>query len=128
MAIQYPQENRMQMITQEIVRRTNDHGRRLRTTEDKILTIEDKLNSMEENLIEKTKKINDRFTEMEANVNNMNDQLMRLNNNMEKINKQITNFARKRDIKELERMFELLNPIRQEFITRAEVDKLHNVS
>jgi predicted nucleic acid-binding Zn-ribbon protein len=124
MAIQYPQDNRVQMIVQEIVRRTNDHGRRLRDVEDKIRTIEDRLNSMEENFIEKAKKSNERFTDIEASRKDISDTLLKLDNNMEKINKQIINFARKRDIKELERMFELLNPIRQEFITRDEVERI----
>ena len=114
----------MQMILQELVRRTNDHARRLRSVEDKVQTIEDRLNSTEENIIDKTKKMNERFADIEATLKNISDELTKLKNSSEKINKQAADFARKRDIKELERMFELLNPIRQEFITRDELEKI----
>lgn len=124
MPAQYPQENRMQMILQELVRRTNDHARRLRSAEDKVQTIEDRLNSTEENIIDKTKKMNERFADIEATLKNISDELTKLKNSSERINKQAADFARKRDIKELERMFELLNPIRQEFITRDELEKI----
>ncbi len=124
MPIQYPQENRMQMVLQELVRRTNDHARRVRSVEDKVETIEDRLNSIEESIIDKTKKMNDHFTDIEISLKNISDEITKLRNSSDKINKQVADFARKRDIKELERMFELLNPIRQEFITRDELEKI----
>ena len=120
-----PQDNRIQIIVQEIIRRTNDQGRRIRIVEDKIQTIEDRMNSLEENIIRKSKKTNERFTDNEVDLKNIKNSLIRLDNNLDRINKQIKNFARKRDIKELERMFELLNPIRQEFVTRKEIDKIN---
>ena len=64
-------------------------------------------------LLEKMKKINNKFIEMEADVKNIGDDLLRIKNNLEKINKQISRFAMKRDIKEIERMFDLLRPARE---------------
>ena len=49
-------------------------------------------------------------------MKNLSDELTGLKNNLEKINRQINKFARKRDIREMERMMDLLNPMRQEFV------------
>ena len=53
----------------------------------------------------------------------VNDEIFRMRNNLEKINRQVNKFARKRDIKEIEKMFELLSPLKQEFVTKGELEE-----
>jgi predicted nucleic acid-binding Zn-ribbon protein len=107
------EQNRDQIILQELVRRSNDETRRIRELEKRFQMLEEKTSSLEGTILEKTNKIDSKFIEMEADVKNIGDELLRIKNNLEKINKQMGRFALKRDIKEIERMFDLLNPVKE---------------
>jgi len=43
----------------------------------------------------------------------MDEQLLKIQNSLDKINKQMDKFARKADIKEMEKMIELISPIEE---------------
>ncbi len=111
---------KFQIILQELVRRTNDFNSRVRGIEQRVQSLEERTNSIEESNIEKTKKINDKFLDNEARFRSINDELIMMRNTLEKINRQITKFAMKKDVKEVEKMFEILSPIRNEFVTEEE--------
>lgn len=110
-----------QSIIQELVRRSNEEARRLRSLEQRLDALETRTAKTEENVIEKMKKANSKFTDFDAALKNISDELISLKSSLERINKQINKFARKRDIKEIEKMFDLLSPIRQEFVTRDDL-------
>lgn len=110
-----------QSIIQELVRRSNEEARRLRSLEQRLDALESRTVRTEEGVIEKMKKANSKFMDFDVSLKNISDELVALKNSFERINKQINKFARKRDIKEIERMFDLLSPIRQEFVTRDDL-------
>jgi predicted nucleic acid-binding Zn-ribbon protein len=111
------------MIVQELVRRTNDYSRRLRQIEQRIGSMEDRINIAEEKHNERFKKVNEKMAMGEADIRNINDEVIKLKNNFERVTKHINQFARKRDLLEIEKMFELLSPIRQEFVTKEELEE-----
>lgn len=117
------EDSRTSMILQELVRRTNEETRRLRDLEQNVLTLQEKTNSLENLVLSNTKKSNDKFSSIEARINILESELAKIANSLEKINKQINRFARKTDIRELERMFDLLSPVKQEFVTRDELEE-----
>ena len=102
-----------QMVMQELVRRTNEDTRRLRDMEERLLSLEEKANALEESYIEKIRKISSRFTDMEAAIRNLGDELAVLKNSLERVNKQMETVARKKDIREIEKMFDLLSPMKK---------------
>jgi len=118
-----PQHESYQMIIQELVRRSNEEARRLRSLEQRMDALESRTASLEENIIEKMKKANSKFTDFDVALKSLTDEITTLKNSLDRINKQINKFARKRDIKEIEKMFELLSPIRQEFVTKDELEE-----
>ncbi|MFC2143714.1 hypothetical protein ACFLQN_04925, partial [Candidatus Aenigmatarchaeota archaeon] len=107
-----------QVIIQELVRRTNDTNLRLRGVEQRVQSLEERTNVIEENTMQKMKKINDKFFDLDASFRNLNDEISIVKNTLEKINRQITKVAFKKDVKEVERMFDLLSPVKNEFVTR----------
>lgn len=118
-----PQHESYQMIIQELVRRSNEEARRLRSLEQRMDALEARTASLEENVIEKMKKASSKFTDFDVALKSLTDELAMLKNSLERVNKQINKFARKRDIKEIEKMFELLSPIRQEFVTQQQMEE-----
>ncbi|MCX6818704.1 MAG: hypothetical protein NT129_01755 [Candidatus Aenigmarchaeota archaeon] len=117
------EEDRSTIILQELVRRSNDESRRLRELEQRVQAIEERTASLEETNLDRIKKINSKLFDVDKSIRDMGIDITNLINNIEKINKQISTFARRRDIKEVEKMFELLSPIRQEFVTKEELEK-----
>lgn len=123
MLIIMAEDEKYQIILQELVRRTNDGNSRLRGLEQRLQSLEERVNNFEENILLKTSKTNDKFLTMEATIRNLADDLLTIKNTLEKINRQVMNFATKKEIKEVERMFDLLNPIRQEFLTKDDLEE-----
>ena len=119
-----PEDTRLPMILQELVRRTNEESRRLRDLEQRIAVLEEKTGSLEDINLSKNKKINDKFAEIEVTVKTAVDDIAKIKNSVEKITSQINKFARKQDVKEIEKMFDLLSPLRQEFVTKDELEEL----
>ncbi len=117
------EDDRMPMIMQELVRRSNDESRRLRDLETRLQNVEERATNLENLSIEKARKLSDKLTEMELTIRHMSDEIAKLENAIERINKQVVKFARKRDIREIEKMFDLLSPIKQEFVTRHELEE-----
>lgn len=117
---------RTDIILQELVRRANEEGRRLRALEQRLQAVETRLDTIEDLNLKNKREIGAKFSQVSASIKSINDEIIKLKNNLDKINKQITRLARKADVKELEKMFELLNPIRQQFVTRKELEELIN--
>jgi K+/H+ antiporter YhaU regulatory subunit KhtT len=115
------QNNKDQIIIKELVRRSNDELRRVRELENRFRLMEDKATSIESMLLEKMKKIDSKFVEMEADIKNISEDLVKIKSNLETINRHMNRFAMKRDLREIERMFDLLSPSKraqeQEIIT-----------
>ncbi len=105
-------EDKIAMIIQELVKRSNDSIRRLHELEGKMQAVDERTSSFENAGIEKTKSANDRFADMEARVRDMEARLIVLENALERLNKQVGRAARSTDVKELERMMDLLSPLR----------------
>jgi len=45
-----------------------------------------------------------------------------MKNMLEKMSRQLSTFARKQDLKEIEHMLDLISPIREEFVTKDELE------
>jgi uncharacterized protein YpuA (DUF1002 family) len=116
-------ENRYQIIVQELIRRSNEDTRRLRSLEQRIDSLENRLGTVEETNLDRTKKANEKFAEFDVKIRDINNELIKIKNTLEKIMRQMGKFAQKSDIKEIERMFELLSPIKQEFVTKDELEE-----
>ena|SRR3989338_7951590 len=109
-------ETNYQVIISELVRRSNEDTRRLRVLEQRIDAMETRVSSVEDASLDKAKKTHIHFTELDESMRRLGEEMITLKNTLDKINKQINNFARKRDIKEIERMLDLLGPQSEEVI------------
>lgn len=99
-----------QIIMQELVRRSNEETRRLRTIEQRLDALEDKLNVMLETTAEKNKKTSTKFADTDVAMKNISTDIINIKLGLDKINKQLAKFAQRRDLKEIEYMLDLLGP------------------
>jgi len=112
-------EDKSQLILQELVRRSNDEIRRLRELEQRIQAIESRFISLENSVLEKTKRYEKKIVELDVAVKNFSDDMERITGQIDKINKQLGRMASKREIKEIEKMLELLTPEKGYVLKRA---------
>ncbi|MEM5783799.1 MAG: hypothetical protein QW631_03575 [Candidatus Aenigmatarchaeota archaeon] len=114
-------DKRTEMIIQEIVRRINRTDDRLRILEQRIKVMDSSLSSLEASSIKQTNELKDKSLAIEAKIKIMSEKLDKIENLVEKLNENLKNYAKRSDIKEIEEMFSLLNPIKNEFVTRKEL-------
>lgn len=117
-------ERDVQAILTELVRRENESSRRLRALEERSSltemragTLQDAFLKMSEDKKISSDKLNERLTGIENNM-------LRLENEMIKINKMMEKMAKKTELKELENMLSFFNPIKTNFVTRDEVQRM----
>jgi len=115
-------EDKLTLIMQELVRRSNEESRRLRSLEQRVFALETRLQSMETTDSLRIKKASDKITEFEVATKMQNEILMKLKNNLEKLTKQTEKYARKSEVKEIEKMFDLLSPASQQFVTKKDLE------
>lgn len=118
-----PQVENYQVIIQELIRRSNEETRRLRTLEQKMDALEDKINGLIESSLERAKKTGSKITEMDVAIKNLSNEIINLKMGIDKVNKQMAKFAQRRDLKEIEKMLELLSPLREEFATKEDLEE-----
>ena len=110
------------LIMQELVRRSNEDTRRLRAIEQRLEGVEARLIALEDSTLEKIKKTNAKFAELETSIKIASDDIIQMKNMLEKMSRQLSTFARKQDLKEIEHMLDLISPIREEFVTKDELE------
>ena len=118
-----PDPTNVSVIMQELVRRSNEDSRRLRSLEQRLDGIENRINNFENGMLDRNKKVNQKFAELDLSMKTVGEEMMKLSAGIEKINKQVSKFARKQDLKEIERMLDLISPIRQEFVTKDQLEE-----
>ena len=126
-------EKDVQAILNEVVRRGNETVRRLRDIEEKDSLFENRLNTVETtalNLSDNKKTVDDKFTQK---TDELERSVLRIDNELMKIGKLVDKMAKKSELKELESLISIYNPIKTNFITREELElileeRLKNVS
>ncbi len=115
---------KLELILQEIIRRVNRADRRIRELEQRTQTLETRVNTIEDSLFKQNKEIKKKIIDIEVNMKSTTESIMKLEQILSRITDQIKEFARKKEVKELEEMFNLLNPIKSEFVTKDEVKRM----
>ena len=117
-------ERDIKPIINEMFRRSTENTRRLRALEERYSIIEDRLNSIQESLLRQTRKNKETLEAFETIVTNFETELMKINNSLMKLGKNLDRTARKSELKELENMMSLFNPLKSTFISKREVKRL----
>lgn len=108
----------------EVVRRINDNTRRIRVLEQRLDIIDSRIKGMEERIIDETGVLKKGFDQLALDIKEVSKELKELRGEFLKINQNLEKTAKKHEIKELESLVELYNPIKSKFITRDELERI----
>ncbi len=119
-----PTPKDMQTILDEIVRRLNEQGRRLRMLEERSRAIEAKLGSSEDLILRNAEGARQKSGDFEKTIKEMDARIMKAENDIGKIVRDIGRTAKKTELMELESTLNLFNPLKSSFVTREDVERM----
>ena len=111
-------------LSGEIVRRINTNTRRIRTIEQRLDGLESRIGSLEEKLIDEIDNLRKSFDQISVDIKAVSESLSEIRGEILKINKTVDKTAKKAEIKELETLLEIYNPIKSQFVTRDQVERI----
>ena len=117
-------ERDVQAILTELVRRENETSRRLRALEERSSLTEMRASTLQDSFLkmnEERKLSNEKLNERLINIENS---ILRIDNELVKINKILEKMAKKTELKEIENMLSFFNPMKTNFVTREEVERM----
>ena len=118
------ESKRLELILQELIRRANRSDRRLRIIEQRTQALESRTGSIEDINFKQSKDIKKRIIDLEFTIKSFCDRIIKIENDINRISEQLKGFAKKNEVKEIESMFDLLNPIKQDFVTKKELEEI----
>lgn len=119
-----PTPKDLQTILDEIVRRLNEQGRRLRMLEERNRAIEAKLGSSEDLILRNAENARLKGEEFSKVLREMDARIMKAENDIGKIVRDIGRTAKKTELMELESTLSLYNPLKSSFVTREELERM----
>ena len=114
----------VQSFNNEVVKIINTNTRRIRSLEQRLDGLEMRIGAIEEKIINEMNALRKEFDEINMYIKDLVKNLNEIRNEVLKINKAIDKTAKKAEVKELESLLDLYNPIRSRFTTREEVERL----
>jgi predicted nucleic acid-binding Zn-ribbon protein len=108
-------------LTNEVIGRIDNNTRRVRTVEQRIEGLELRMGSAEEKMIEEVNNLKREFERISIDLKEINKTLADMHDEIIRINKDVDKTAKKNEVKELESLLDLYNPIKSKFVTKDEV-------
>lgn len=111
-------------IAIEAITRINTNTSRIRTLEQRLDSMGSRIESLEERMIDDVDALKKSFDIIHADVKDISESLAEIHAEILNINKNMSRTAKKAEVKELESLLELYNPIKSKFTTIDQVRRL----
>lgn len=114
----------VQTILEEVVRRINEHGRRLRLLEERSRGIETRLGTVEESILRNSDAAREDVEKISSVLKDLDTRLLKIENDIEKMAKDIAKSARRTELQEIENLLKLYSPLTSTFVTKEQVERM----
>jgi hypothetical protein len=114
----------LRTIIRELVDRSNSDTARIRVLEQEKAIVKSRMDSIEQTWIGQKKAMDKALNELSVKVEKTNKRMMQVESTMKEMIKEIKKLATTSKIKELESLVEMYNPLKSQFITREEVERM----
>ena len=119
-----PQTRDVQAILNELVRRANESSRRLRALEERSSLIETRTGSMQDSILKIVGEERKEEKELNLRLKKFENNFVRIDNDLMKINKNLDKMVKRVELKEVENLISIFNPLKTNFVTREDVEKI----
>jgi len=124
MVFEKEQQQDISAVSSEIVKMVNTNTRRIRAIEQRLYGSERRIGSLEEKVIDEMDDLRRGFEQISLDIKAVSESLSEIRSEILKLNKNLDKTAKKSEVKELESLIDLYNPIKSKFVTRDEVERL----
>ena len=114
----------LRLIINQLVERVNNDAKRIRVLEQRNGVIESRLNSIEQTLTGNYKEFIKVMKLQEKSIAGLGDKIMETERKISEIVRQFRRVATKAEVKTLQNLLEIYNPIKSNFVTREEFKNL----
>jgi len=114
----------VQSVINDLIGRVNTDARRLRVIEQELNIIKSRMAALEQAMAEQRKAVNASMTELGAKVARAEDKVSRMESLIGEVVKGMKRFAPASEIKKLEQLIEIYSPLKSEFVTREEAERM----
>jgi gamma-glutamyl:cysteine ligase YbdK (ATP-grasp superfamily) len=114
----------LRTIINELVDRTNTDTQRIRVLEQREESLSFRINAMEQEALNINNAIQKLSSGLDSELKKRDKGMAEVQNTVKEIIKQLKRLATSGKVKELEAMLDLYNPLKSNFMTRAEVEQL----
>ena len=111
-------------IINELIERTNSNMRRLRVLEQNTEALTSRTNTLENTILEQGKEFKKLMEESNSRINEESEHIIKLESMVKDIVNQLKRVVTTTKIKELEELISIYDPLKSNFITREEVERL----
>jgi len=108
----------------EVVKRLNEHGRRLRVLEQRMERVENELTNLEKIVSRGTEELKIKIERVGEKLSNLSTSISQKEKEIEKIWKEMEKLASKEELNEIKSYVEVFNPLKSTFVTREELERM----
>lgn len=119
-----PQKKTLKTIIRELVDRTNSDTARIRVLEQEKDIVKSRMDSIEQNILIHRKQQDKTIAELNRSLEKNNKRMLQAENMIKEVIKEMKKVATTSKIKELETMVEIYNPMKSQFITKEEAERM----
>lgn len=114
----------MDSINNEIIRSMNDNTRRIRALEQSLDSSRSRITSLEERMIDEMGDIKKWLDQLSLDIKEISNEIKMMRSEILRVNKELEKTAKKTEVKELESLIDIYNPIKSHFVTKEEVFRM----
>lgn len=111
-------------ILTELVERTNSNMRRLRLLEQSAEVATSRITTLEEAMLEQSRDVKKALEAVEKALSEEGDRIIRMEGTLKDIIERLKKSVSSTKIKELETMLDIYSPLKSQFMTREEAERL----
>jgi vacuolar-type H+-ATPase subunit I/STV1 len=111
-------------VINEMIERVNNNTQRLRILEQGEESIELRVNAVEQNMLGQRRELQKSIDELGSRISNQEKVVSGLENTLKEVITHLKKVATASRVNEIEKMIEIYNPLKSNFITKEEADQL----
>ena len=124
MAVDKQPKKTLKTVLRELVERSNTDNARIRVMEQENDILKSRSKSFEQDLFSQKKYFEASITSVKKETEKTNDKTANIESTLRELIKEIKKLATTAKIKELETLVDIYNPLKSQFITREEAERM----
>jgi uncharacterized UPF0160 family protein len=110
-------------ILNDVIQRVNDDTQRLRILEQSSESLTSRMNTLEQAMLQNRKEFQKAFSDINDGIISLDDRLAKTENTMKEVINHVKKLVTESQLKELQNLIEIYNPVKSSFVTKEEMEK-----